>query len=210
MAIASAFHRRFLKNLQATMTYTLTLFAHDDTTGFQYQPDNQFNRAAEWARSLDYQRHTVRATTIYRLPWGVSLAGAYFFGSGNYYQTTIALNAFGTGAGTNRYNSGPALTIPASVADRYDGSTTINTGDVIPRNALKGFSLQKVDLRLTKDFKIGGVTLTGIGEVFNLFDHKNYGAYNSQVNSTTFGQPRQNVANSYFPRTAQFAFRVGF
>jgi Carboxypeptidase regulatory-like domain len=209
-ALASALHRRFSSNLQATLTYTLMFFAHDDTTGFQYQPNNHFAREAEWARSTDFQRHTVRATAIYRLPWAVSVSGAYFYGSGNYYATTIALNPFGTGAGSNRFNSGAPLTIPAGVADRFDGPTTIATGEVAPRNALRGLPLHKVDARVAKDVHVRAVTITGIAEVFNLFNHKNYGAYNGQINSTTFGEVRQNVANSYFPRTAQLAFRVSF
>jgi hypothetical protein len=74
-----------------------------------------------------------------------------------------------------------------------------------------GLPLRKVDLRLTKEVKLhGNVKLTGIAEVFNLFNHANYGAYNAQINSPTFGQPRQNALNSYLPRVMQFAFRVGF
>jgi len=186
------------------------LFAHDDTTGFQTQPNNQFDRAAEWARSTEFQRHTLRATGIYRLRWDMSVSGAYFFGSGKYYGTTIGLNPFGTGAGPNRYNSGPPIVIPASVADRFEGPSVIATGDLAPRNALRGKSLHKVDARITKDLRIGAVKLTGIAEVFNVFNHANYGDYNGTINTTTFGDPRQNPVNSYFPRTAQFAFRIGF
>jgi hypothetical protein len=209
-SIASALTRRFRNNFQANLTYTLMLFAHDDTTGFQTQPNNQFDRPAEWARSTEFQRHTLRASGIYRLPRDVSVSGAYFFGSGNYYATTIGLNPFGTGAGSNRYNSGVALAIPAAVADRFDGPTSITTGAVAPRNALQGNALHKVDARLTKDIKLGTVKITGIAEVFNVFNHANYGQYNGVINTTTFGEPRQNAVNSYFPRTAQFAFRIGF
>ena len=46
--------------------------------------------------------------------------------------------------------------------------------------------------------------------MFNVFNHANFGAYNGTINTTTFGEPRQNAVNSYFPRTAQFAFRIGF
>jgi hypothetical protein len=82
---------------------------------------------------------------------------------------------------------------------------------VIPRNALLGLPLHRVDLRLSKDVNLpGGVKVTGIAEVFNLFNHENYGAYNSQVNSTTFGAPRQMLLNAYQPRVMQLAFRVGF
>ena len=71
--------------------------------------------------------------------------------------------------------------------------------------------VHRVDLRLSKDINLrAGVRITGIAEVFNLFNHENYGAYNGQVNSTTFGEPRQNLLNAYQPRVMQLAFRVGF
>ncbi len=95
--------------------------------------------------------------------------------------------------------------------DRFDGPASIAPGTIAPRNALRGLPLHKVDLRFTKDLRLpGGIKLTGIAEVFNLFNHANYGAYNGQINSTTFGQPRQQALNAYLPRVWQFAFKVGF
>jgi hypothetical protein len=68
-----------------------------------------------------------------------------------------------------------------------------------------------VDVRLAKDINLPrGVRVTGIAEVFNAFNHENYGAYNGQVNSTTFGEQRQNLLNAYQPRVMQLAFRVAF
>jgi hypothetical protein len=68
-----------------------------------------------------------------------------------------------------------------------------------------------VDVRLSKDINLPrGMRVTGIAEVFNAFNHANYGAYNGQVNSTTFGEPRQNLLNAYQPRVMQLAFRVAF
>jgi hypothetical protein len=103
------------------------------------------------------------------------------------------------------------------VADRFNGSTTINSGDTIPRNALQGLPLHKVDLHITKDFKIVGTTkISLIAEVYNLFNHANYGSYNTSLSATAaatnavFGLPQQNLGNAYVPREAQFAFRIGF
>jgi hypothetical protein len=222
-ALATGFTRRYRNNFQANLAYTLMLFMRDDTTNFQFQGNNPFDPEAEWARSTEFQRHTLRVNGIYRLPWDVSVAGAYLFGSGNYFATTIALNPFGH-TGTTRLNSGTtAFTIPDSIAvsptvtrtvpvrSRFDGPDTIAPGQIAPRNALKGLPLHKVDLRITKDVKLpGGMKVSGIAEVFNLFNHANYGAYNGQINSTTFGQPRQNALNAYLPRVWQFAFKVGF
>ena len=222
-AISSAINRRYANNWQASLSYTYMLFMNDNTTGFQFQGNNPFDPEAEWARSTDFQRHTVRFNGIWRLPYDINLSGAYLFGSGNYYATTVALNPFGH-TGTTRLNSGAtALTIPETIAvsnvnsdtvsvrDRFDGPATIAPGQVAPRNALKGLPLHRIDLRVSKDINIGnGMRLTGIAEVFNVTNHANFGAYNGQINSTTFGQPRQNLLNAYQPRVMQLAFKVSF
>ena len=208
-AMSSGITRRYRNNWQAGMTYTYMLFAHDDTTGFQYQGNNPFDPNAEWARSTEFQRHTLRFNGIWKLAHDVSLSGAYLFGSGNYYSTTYAATPFGP-VGTNRYVTAPLTVTPAAL-DRFDGNATYAMGEVIPRNALKGLPLHRVDLRVSKDITLpGGMTVTGIAEVFNLTNHKNYGAYNAQLNSTTFGEPRQNLLNAYQPRVMQLAAKFSF
>jgi hypothetical protein len=222
-AISTGVNRRYANNWQAAMTYTYMLFANDDTTNFQFQGNNPFDPDAEWARSTEFQQHTLRFNGIWRVPWDISLSGAYLYGSGNYYATTVALNPYGH-TGTTRLNSGTtALTIPESVVtsatngtivpvrDRFDGPAVIAAGEIAPRNALRGLPLHRVDFRLSKDVNLpGGIRLTGIAEVFNVLNHANYGAYNGQINSATFGQPRQSLLNAYQPRVMQFAFKVSF
>jgi hypothetical protein len=212
-ALASSFTRRYRKNWQAGLTYTLVFFQHDMGTGqsgYSGALNNVFCIACEWATSPDFQRHTFRANGIYKAPWGVTLAASYFFGSGSRFASFYAASPFGTG--TNRLVVGPPITIPASVADRFDGPATLATGTLVPRDSLKGLPLSKLDLRATKEVSVPGtrVKLTGVAELFNVFNHANYGGYNAQVNSATFGQPVQTLANSYLPRAAQFAFKVSF
>ncbi len=208
-ALQSGINRRYANNWQASLTYTYMLFMNDNTTNFQYQGNNPFDPDAEWARSTDFQRHTLRLNGLWRGPWGINMSGAYFFGSGNYYATTIAANPFG-GTGTNRYVTAP-ITVAQDAQDRFDGPTSFAVGDVVPRNALKGLPLHRVDARLAKDVPLpGGMRISLIAEVFNLLNHKNYGAYQSVVNQAGFGQPRQNLLNAYQPRIAQLAFRVAF
>ena len=110
-----------------------------------------------------------------------------------------------------------AITIPASVLDRWHGPAVIQSGDVIPRNALEGLALHKVDVHLTKDFKIAGTSRVQlIAEVFNLLNHANYGAYNTTLSATVpattalFGTPNQNGGNAYVPRMAQLGFKLVF
>ncbi len=222
-AISTALNRRYANNWQASINYTYMLFMNDNANGFQSQGNNPFAPEAEWARSTDFQRHTVRFNGIWRLPYDISVSGAYLFGSGNYYTTTIALNPFGH-TGTTRLNSGTAaLAIPAtivtspsnsdtvSVSDRFDGPASIAPNQIAPRNALQGLPLHRIDFRVSKDINLGrGVRVTGIAEVFNVLNHANFGAYNGQINSTSFGQPRQNLLNAYQPRVMQLAFKVSF
>ena len=48
--------------------------------------NNQFDLLeGEYATSSDFQRHTVRAWTIYQMPWGLSTSVSYFYGSGSRY-----------------------------------------------------------------------------------------------------------------------------
>jgi hypothetical protein len=111
----------------------------------------------------------------------------------------------------------PAIVIPADIAGRWDGPSAIASGTVIPRNALRGLPLYKTDLRLTKEVPIAG-KLKGslIAEVYNVFNHANYGSYNTSLSPTNaavtavFGRPVQNTANAYVPREGQLAFRLSF
>ena len=124
------------------------------------------------------------------LPKGFSISPVLYVGSGNYYQTSLSTTAFGEG--TNRLNTGPPITIPSAVLSQFDGPSVIPTGGVVPRDALKGLPLARLDMRLSKTFRIGErFTVEGIAEAFNLTNHANYGNYVGNVNLATFGQPVQ-------------------
>jgi hypothetical protein len=219
LALANSITRRLKNNLQAGATYTLMFYMHDDNLGgsgaLSGPANNQFNYLdGEWARSTDFQRHTVRLHALYQLPWDVSVSGLYYFGSGNRFQTSLSQVTFGEG--TNRLNLAAPIAVPAAGLDRFDGPGVIATGAIVPRNALRGLPLHRVDLRLKKDFRIArSLKISAIGEVFNVFNHANYGTYNGVVDSPTFGQPLQvsafsGTGTAYVPRSGQLAFRVTF
>jgi hypothetical protein len=212
LALATGLTRRYRDNFQAGVTYTVMFYMHDNgTIGYtQGDANNQFDHLdGEWARSTDFQRNTLRAWAMYHLPWGFSLSGVYFYGSGNYYSTNHASVPYGK-PGTNRLNLGAPITIPENLRDRFDGPDVIGTGQVVPRNALRGLPLHKVDVRMAKEFRLRGMRVSLFGEVFNLFNHANYGSFVGQVNSATLGQPRQQLGNAYVPRSGQLGFRVSF
>jgi hypothetical protein len=209
-ALQTGINKRYSSNWQSSLTYTYMFFMNDDTTNFQYQGNNPFRPEDEWARSTDFQRHTLRLNALWRGPLGINLSGAYFFGSGNYYATTISGNPTGH-TGTNRTVFQAPVTVAESARDRFDGPTSFAVGDIVPRNALKGDALHRFDFRVAKEIPLpGGMTITGIAEVFNALNHKNYGAYQSVINQAGFGDPRQNLLNAYQPRIGQLAFRLAF
>ncbi len=167
---------------------------------------------AEWARSTEFQRHTLRLNALWRGPWGINLSGAYFFGSGNYYATTVGATPFGPVApGNNRF---------ATRADRRPGvgvaGSLRRSGHV--RRGRPGAAQRAQGRPAAPGRWPAGQGLRparrhpdqAIGEVFNLFNHKNYGAYQSVLNNAGFGDPRQNLLNAYQPRVFQLAFKFTF
>ncbi len=213
LALSSGFTRRLQHNFQGGITHTVMFYMHDDgTIGYSSSAANNDFTApgSEWARSSDFQRNTVRAWALYQLPHGLSVSGAYFYGSGNYFASTVSGTPYGK-PGTNRLNIGAPITVIPSAVDRFDGPAIIGTGVVAPRNALHGTPLHKVDLRIQQQIRLGGrARLALTGEIFNVFNHDNFGSFVTIINNASFGQPRQNLGNAYVPRSGQLGFRFSF
>jgi Carboxypeptidase regulatory-like domain len=210
LALSSGFTRRLQNNFQAGATHTLMFYQHDDGASWSHMGDNSFDRDAEWARSTSFQRNTVRLWAMYQFPLGLSVSGVYFYGSGNYYGGIISGAPYGK-PGTNRLNIGAPVAIPEAMRDRWEGPEVIGRGEVAPRNALRGTPLHKVDLRIQEEIRMPGtVRLQLVGEVFNLFNHKNFGSFVTQINNARFGEPNQNLGNAYVPRSGQVGLRLSF
>jgi hypothetical protein len=208
--LSASFTRRFSHHFQASSTYTRTLSMKDNTTGFGYFANNQFDQNADWAASTGYQRDTFRANGIINLPYQFALAGSFFYGSGSRYNATSSVTPFSK-PGANRLNTGTPIVIPAAMLDRWDGPAVIAPGAVWPRDALVGLPLHKVDLRITSHIKVvNNVKVELLAEVFNVFNWKNYGSYNTTITSAAFGQPLANSGNAYVPREGQFGVRLQF
>jgi hypothetical protein len=54
------------------------------------------------------------------------------------------------------------------------------------------------------------MSVDGLVEMFNVFNHANYGSYVTDESSRAYGQPVQNIAIEYQPRMMQFGFRFTF
>ena len=211
-ALQTGLRRRFRDNFQVGATWTLMFMKNDQSTSWGYHPNNDNDPDADFARSSDFQRNTVRLNGMYQLGSGFQVSAAYLFGSGNRFETAISSNPLGRRVSRNRLNLGDPITIPSELLDRFDGPATIGVGpgNEVPRNALLGDPLHRLDLRVTKVFDLGVIRVSGIAELFNVLNHENFGAYQRNVNRSNFGNPVFNGDIAYGPRSAQFAFRIEF
>jgi hypothetical protein len=188
LALATGLNRRYSDRFQLGATYTLMFYKRDTgigSAGYGATQVNPFDITVDWAKSSDFQRHTVRLNGVWNLPMGFTFSGFFSHGSPNPSQTT-STNVDPLALGTSRIRSDLSI---------------------IPRNNFWSDPFQKLDFRISKDFKLGpGVTLSGIAEVFNVYDYQRY-SYTTLETSPNFGQPSAAASD---PRTGQLAFRLAF
>jgi carboxypeptidase family protein len=187
MGLATSFTRRYHHNYQLGVTYTLMFYKHDTgigSAGFGAMQVNNFDIMTDWATAKDFQRHTLRVNGVWTLPKGFSFSGFFGYGSPN-----------------------PSFTTSTNVDPLGIGSTRVRSNlTVIPRNNFYGDNFQTLDLRLSKDLRIGRMRLTGIAEVFNLYNHALF-SYNTLETSASFGAINGTQGQ---PRTGQLAVKMSF
>jgi hypothetical protein len=194
-ALETAFNKRFSRRWQASVTYTLSNFddyippplSGSTLVTFPVPPD----LGDSWYPAIGDQRHRAVFNTVWDLPANFQVSGLYFYGSG---QT------FATSYGADLRNSGNM-----SLNMRPDGS-------VVPRGGqLYGDPIHRVDLRVLRRFQIQGrAVIEGSFEVFNLFNHANYGSYVTVESSPLYGEPQQNFNVAFQPRMLQLGIRFTF
>jgi len=129
------------------------------------------------------------------------VSGIYFYGSGERYRLFTGVDRRGDGG---QPPSGSQVGVSTEQRLRADGS-------IMPRNALVGEPIHRVDMRIQKRLPIAGnVAVDGIFEVFNLFNHANYGSYVINESNAQYGRPSFNQNVAYQPRMLQLGFRIGF
>lgn len=188
--LQTAFTKRFSRRWQASITYTLSGFwdaVGSPDVGFAVAPD----LGGDYSLAVSDQRHRLVFNGIWQLGYGFQLSGVYFYGSGLRYSTSYGVDLRNVGTG-------------GSSRLRPDGS-------IVPRNNFVGDPLHRLDARIQKRVPIRGrFGVDGILEVFNLFNHANYGAYTTTEVSPAYRTPNQTTNLPYQPRTAQLAFRFAF
>jgi hypothetical protein len=88
------------------------------------------------------------------------------------------------------------------------GTTTY---DLVKRDSLVGNPIERIDLRLSKTFTLKErIRFIPMVEAFNLFNHSNFGGYQTVVNVASYSAPTQNTDLAYAARMLQFAGRIEF
>lgn len=187
LALASSFTRRYQRNFQYGLTYTAMFFKNDTGrrySGYGPRMLSPFNIDVDWGRANDFQRHTLRANAMWRLPHGFTLAGYYSYGSGNPLQISSGVDP--TGIGESRLRSDMS---------------------VVERNSWEGDRRMTLDMRVSKEFQLpGNLRIEGIAEAFNVLNNESF-RYNTLETSRLFGTPNGALSR---PRSGQLAFRVRF
>jgi hypothetical protein len=191
--------RRFSDRWQAAATYSLSGFRDGFPNPVYWQGFTQVSwqdvapwLGAEYGLGVNDQRHRAVFNGIWDMGYGFQLSGLYFYGSGMRFGATYGADL------TGLQNAGARDRL------RPDGS-------VVPRNAFVGSPLHRVDLRIQRSFRITGRSrLEAIAELFNLFNHENFGSYTTIETNASYGRPTANNNVAYAPRTAQLGFRLTF
>ena len=199
------FTKRFSHRWQANATYTLAFFKDANPRRDQWYlgPDGVVTRraldfalpidqGAEYSYAADDQRHRANINGVVDLGYGLQLSGIYFYGSGQRFAVTD---------GTDRRSEG------GSGENRLRAN-----GTIVPRNNLVGRPIHRVDLRLQKSLPIVGskTRVDGMIEIYNLFNHENYGSYTTNMANARCGRPAANSALAYSPRMLQLGIKLTF
>jgi hypothetical protein len=167
------------------MQYTLSR-VYNDTSGIASFPANDYDLSGEWAPGDFDRRHRFLVLGRMTATRWVDLSVGLTLNSGSPYSETLGGDLFHNGRGRAR---------PPGV----------------PRNSLETSGYSSLDLRGSRDVKIGGTrqtarTITLAFDAFNVLNRVNYGAFVGTVGSPLFGQPVSALA----PRQLQFSARVKF
>src|SRR5258705_5676470 len=150
------------------------------------------------------QRNRATVNGIWELPVGFQLSGLYFFADNGKTTPVSGVDVLGMGASTTASTSANTGITGSANRLRRDGT-------LVARNSFDRSDLHRVDMRIQKRFRLSGrMTLDGIAEVFNMFNHANYNAFVTNEAAANFRQPQYDSNIAFQPRTMQFGFRTTF
>jgi len=203
-SLQTAVTKRMSKRWQASATYTLAADWKLDPLPLNpgcsnpVQPNGSCDQAFAIAPDLGTgemynagsQKHRAVFNGIWDAGFGVQLSGLYLYGSGEHLTPTAGVDV------RNRGNSGGRL---------------LPNGTLIPFASFATSPMHRVDLRAQRRFRLAPrSTIDGIVEVYNAFNHANYGSYVTTRSNPLYGQPQFDPNVAYVPRMLQFGFRTTF
>ena len=204
-SVRKAFTDRWTGQLSYTYSHAINESEFFGVAASNSRLANPF--AADSGPARTDQRHRLVVNSAYELPWGFSTG-------------TIVTLA-----------SGQPWSARAGVDLNNDDATDQDRPPGFSRNDQLSNTYFRWDLRLSKRFTLGPVSLDLIGEVFNVTNHKNYdpSTYSNVIPPdipgtatkppsysanfpipATFGKPGQSSNDFYQPRQFQVAARVSF
>jgi len=172
--------------------------ADDFSPALVEYPSDPANIEAEWGRARSDERWHLVVSAIFKLPYGITAAPMYEYGSGQPWNRRLGYDYNGDGRFSDR-------------------------APWVKRNAEDGPIYRNFNLRITKSFPLGGVNVDLIAEGFNLFNNVNYNVNSVDsaefLSGPTLANPNQPyVRNPHFgkfsatlpPREIQLGLRVTF
>ncbi len=147
-------------------------FSPDLISGY---PSDPANIGAEYGRARGSERYRIVVSSIIHMPWTMTIAPIYEYGSGQPWTQRLGYDFNGDG----------------KMADRAPG---------VGRNTMDGPPYRQLSLRLTKDIPMSGYgAMQVIAEAFNVTNVKNYDV-NSVSNALYLAGPTlANPKAAYFP-----------
>ncbi|HBL31194.1 MAG TPA: hypothetical protein DD490_30575 [Acidobacteria bacterium] len=187
--ITVGLNRRWSGRYQYQVYYTWSRDLSDDDNerdpfSFRYAKVTALDR--EWSYSDRDQRHRVNALLLWRAPGDVDVNFRY------------------------AYRSAQPKSITASGADAATPQDRINPDGTVTRRNLgrKDNQFNSLDVRVSKPFAFGRITVEPIVEVFNLFNSKNL--RRPEVTSLIFNFDGTVQSGTGDPRQAQVGVRILF
>lgn len=236
-ALQVQFQRRLTRGLQALASYTWSHTIDDDST-------SSTSRVAKRGNADFDLRHVFSAAVTYDIPSSKGLgAGNAIFGGWSIDSTVHAESAFPVDliartfvnpADGTTINVRPDLItgVPLYIDDpTAAGGRRINRAafavpaagqsGTLGRNVLRGLPAWQIDFALRRKFTLTEkLNLQFRAEAFNVFNHPNFGAFQTSLSSANFGRAT-NMLNRQLggvsqlyqiggPRSLQFALKLQF
>jgi len=185
-------------------------FSRDDSIGGAHRPGDNLDPRVAWSEGwANFFSAAVRNDSVYRDSSGPGGSNVLRFDLEDNYPP-------GSWTGYGSETSIQALLLP-EVLNQMDGGkvsgVTLADGSfLVDRAQFVGKPIHRVDLSFREKLPIGGRrSLELIAEVFNVFNHKNYGSYTTTFSSgASFGQPSFNSSTAYAARSLQLGAHLTF